>query len=230
MNEGRMTEERSDQKFDEAQCREAAVSKEEVRVRLTSIRDELVGNSGAANDDESANSSTDADSTVHTPPPTVTSFEAESDSEQTDISYTSIDGSTVPAALEPANKKMTRGRRKSEEISDVPEYREAVNAMENGDVKAKTKVAFYKLTGLGGVEIDEDEAVVLLEERAKDGDGEARWMLGLCYEYGIGTEQDIERAESLYRQSNEGGNAVGFLLRNAQSERGSGVMKVGLSL
>ena len=119
------------------------------------------------------------------------------------------------------------GSEKSKEILDAAQYREAVNAMENGYVKAKTKVAYYKLTGLGGVEVDEDEAVALLEERAKDGDSEAKWMLGLCYEYGIGIEQDIERVELLYQQSSEGGNAIGeFLLKNGRSGRGSGVMTV----
>ena len=119
------------------------------------------------------------------------------------------------------------GRGKSKEILDAAQYREAVSAMENGDEKAKTKVAFFKLTGLGGVEVDEDEAVVLLKERAKDGDNEAKWMLGLCYEYGMGIEQDIERAESLYQQSKEGENIVGeFLLKNGKGGRGGGVMKV----
>ena len=117
----------------------------------------------------------------------------------------------------------------SEEISDATQYREAVSAMKKGDMKAKTKVAYCKLTGLGGVETDEEGAVALLEERAKDGDNEAKWMLGLCCEYGMGIEQDIERAELLYRQSKEGGNEVGeFLLRNdgAGRGRGSEVMNV----
>ena len=122
---------------------------------------------------------------------------------------------------------MTDGERTSEEMLDAAQYREAVNAMEHGDAKAKTKVAFYKLTGLGDVEIDEEGAVALLEECAKDGDSEAKWMLGLCCEYGMGIEQDIERAELLYRESKEGGNIVGeFLLENGEGKRGSGVMKV----
>ena len=120
-----------------------------------------------------------------------------------------------------------QGKGKSEEKSDAAQYREAVDAMEKGDEKAKTKVAFYKLTGLGGVEVDEDEAVVLLEERAKDGDVEAKWMLGLCCEYGMGIEQNFERAELLYQQSKEGGNVVGeFLFENRRGGRGSEVMIV----
>ena len=116
-------------------------------------------------------------------------------------------------------------RERSEEILNAAEYRGAVIAMEKGDEKAKTKVAYCKLSGLGGAEVDADEAVVILEECVKDGDNEAKWMLGLCYEYGMGVEQDIERAELLYRQSKEGGNAVGkFLFKN--SSGGTGVMKL----
>ena len=49
---------------------------------------------------------------------------------------------------------MTDGERTSEEMLDAAQYRKAVSAMEKGDKSAKTKVAYYKLTGLGGVEVD----------------------------------------------------------------------------
>ena len=45
---------------------------------------------------------------------------------------------------------------------------------------------------------DADAAVALLEEKVKDGDAEAMWMLGVCCEFGMGMEQDVERAEQLY--------------------------------
>ena len=91
----------------------------------------------------------------------------------------------------------------------------------------KTKIAFHKLSGRGGVEVDVDGAVTLLEQRVKEGDLEAMWMLGLCCEYGIGTGQDIEEAEELYGECCEGGNVVGeFLMKNGKGGRGTGVMKV----
>ena len=65
------------------------------------------------------------------------------------------------------------------------------------------------LSGLGGVDVDEDGAVALLQERVKDGDTDAMWMLGICYEFGIGIEQDIEQAEKLYQQSSDRGNEIG---------------------
>ena len=116
---------------------------------------------------------------------------------------------------------------KDVEKSDEAQFVEAVRAMGSGDESAKTKVFFYKLSGRGGVKFDEDGIVALLEERVKDGDCEAKWMLGLCCEYGMGTEQDIERAVKLYQESCEGGNVVGeFLMKNDKSRRGTGVMIV----
>ena len=109
--------------------------------------------------------------------------------------------------------------------SDEERYREALISMKQGNKKAKTRVAFYKLTGLGGAEVDADEAVVLLEERSRGRDNEARWMLGLCCEYGLGIEQDVKRAELLYRTASENGNCCGmFLLENSRGGRGSGAM------
>ena len=107
-------------------------------------------------------------------------------------------------------------------------YEEVKKAVEGGDESAKTKLAWLKLSGLGGAEKDEDGAVALLEERVKEGDDdEAMWMLGVCNEYGIGTEQDIERAEDLYKQSSERGNEIGKLFAaRGGDERGSGMMKM----
>ncbi len=105
-------------------------------------------------------------------------------------------------------------------------YEEVKSAVERGDESAKTKLAWLKLSGLGGAEVDEDGAVALLEERVKDKDSDAMWMLGVCNECGIGIEQDIERAEMLYQQSNERGNKIGaFFVSNRDYERGSGIIK-----
>ena len=114
-----------------------------------------------------------------------------------------------------------------EQKSDEEQDGEAERGMESGDESAKTKVAFFKLSGCGGVKVDTGGAVALLEEHVKEGHCEAKWMLGLCCEYGIGTEQDIVRAVKLYRECWEGGNVVGgFLMKNDEGGRGTGVMKV----
>ncbi len=106
-------------------------------------------------------------------------------------------------------------------------YKEVLDAIEKGEESAKTKLAWYKLSGFEGVKVDADEAVVLLEERVKDRDSEAMWMLGLCKEYGRGTEQNIEEAEKLYKQSNESGNEIGKILaEKGKCGRGSGKMGI----
>ena len=103
-------------------------------------------------------------------------------------------------------------------------YEDVKKAVEGGDESAKTELAWLKLSGLGGAEKDEDGAVALLEERVKENeDDEAIWMLGVCNEYGIGTEQDIKRAEDLYKQSHERGNEIGDYFA---THRGSGNMRM----
>ena len=112
--------------------------------------------------------------------------------------------------------------------SKEQEYKTVLEAVERGDESAKTKLAWYKLSGVGGCKIDANGAVELLEERVKENDSEAMWMLGICYEFGRGCEQDIERAEELYKQSGDGGNDIGKILVDNKSEehlRGSGYLR-----
>ena len=108
------------------------------------------------------------------------------------------------------------------------EYKEVLSAVERGEESAKTKLAWYKLSGMGGAKVDVGGAVKLLEERVKEKDGEAMWMLGLCKEYGRGIEQDIEGAEKLFKESKEAGNVIGEILARIGErwERGSGKMGI----
>ena len=102
------------------------------------------------------------------------------------------------------------------------------NCDENGEEKTETKLAWEKLSGSRSAEYDADEAVALLEECVKDGDGEAMWMLGLCKEYGLGTDQEIDKAEELYKRSKEKGNKTGkFLVSIGWCGRGRGSVTIG---
>ena len=109
------------------------------------------------------------------------------------------------------------------------EYKEVEKAVESGDNSAKTKLAWYLLSGCGGAKVDKERAVELLRERVEEEkDGEAMWMLGICKEYGIGCEQDLNEVERLYKECSKCGNVVGkFFVENGEDKRGSGVMKVG---
>ena len=68
------------------------------------------------------------------------------------------------------------------------------------------------LEGSHGMARDADAAVALLEEKAKDRDAEAMWVLGVCCEFGMGTEQDLIRAEQLYNRAAELGSSPARLL------------------
>ena len=95
---------------------------------------------------------------------------------------------------------------------DQARYKEALHALKNGDESAKTTIAFYKLTGCGGVDVDVDGAIALLKERVEEGDGEAMWIWGVCNEHGIGTEKDETLAEALYCFSGNLGVPLGDIL------------------
>ena len=93
------------------------------------------------------------------------------------------------------------------------EYKKVLRAVEDGNNEAKTRLAWFLLSGCGGAEVDEDKAFKLLEERVKEKDAEALWMFGLCYEYGMGCKQDFQKAFSLYESACEE-NSVASLLQN----------------
>ena len=119
----------------------------------------------------------------------------------------------------------------SKEEEEEKQFKDIVKAVESGDNKAKTKLAWYKLSGCGGCEIDVDDAVVLLKERVEDKDTDAMWMLGLCNEFGMGCEQDIEEAQRLYEQCNDCGSVIGeFFVKNEENQRGTGIMNARGSL
>ena len=104
---------------------------------------------------------------------------------------------------------------------------ETVIALKRGDGTAKTILAWNMLCG----QKDPRYAVKLLEERVNAADGEAMWMLGVCKEFGIGTNKDTERAETLYEQSNKCMNETGkFLLSKVEYDRGGGAICVGCLL
>ena len=114
--------------------------------------------------------------------------------------------------------------------SEESEYEDTLQAVERGDASAKTKLAWYYLSGYCGAEVDAGKAVAMLEERVKEDDAEAVWMLGLCCEYGMGTEQDLERAKTLYKRSRDKENDIGeYLAENRGGGRGNGILrKIGL--
>ena len=85
------------------------------------------------------------------------------------------------------------------------------------------------LEGSHGMTRDADAAVALLEEKVKDRDAEAMWLLGVCCEFGMGTEQDVARAEQLYKCGAEQGNATAKLLTDKlKNKNGRGCTQMDL--
>ena len=92
-----------------------------------------------------------------------------------------------------------------------------------------TEDARWMLEGSHGMARDAEAAVALLEEKVKDGEAEAMWMLGVCCEFGIGTEQDVERAEQLYKHGAEQGSSTAKLLTDKlKNNNGRGISKMNL--
>ena len=92
-----------------------------------------------------------------------------------------------------------------------------------------TEKARWMLEGSHGMARDADAAVALLEEKVKDGDAEAMWMLGVCCEIGVGTAQDVARAEQLYKRGAEQGNATAKLLTDKlKNNKGRGCTQMDL--
>ena len=111
-------------------------------------------------------------------------------------------------------------------VPEEPEYERFLETVCNGETSAKGKLAWFLLSGHGGTGVDAKKAVGFLSE-VVESDPEAMWMLGVCKEYGIGTENDLEGAQKLYDQSQRSGNAVAaFLLSKESEERQIGSMRI----
>ena len=60
---------------------------------------------------------------------------------------------------------------------------------------------------------DADGAVVVLQQQVDEHhDAQAMWLLGLFCEYGMGTQQDTQRAEQLFQQAAQQGDETAKLL------------------
>ena len=92
-----------------------------------------------------------------------------------------------------------------------------------------TENAQWMLEGSHGMARDADAAVALLEEKVKEADAKAMWLLGVCCEFGMGTEQDVARAEQLYKRGEAQGNATAKLLANKlKNKNGRGCTQMDL--
>ena len=106
-----------------------------------------------------------------------------------------------------------------------------MSAQHQKQQEVKTEiVSRWMLEGSHGMARGTDAAVALLGARVKNGDAEAMWMLGVCCEFGMGTEQDVKRAEQLYQRGAEQGNATAKLLTDKlKNNKGRGCTQMDLA-
>ena len=74
-----------------------------------------------------------------------------------------------------------------------------------GDMDAKRELAIRLIEG-NGVPQNHPKAVALLEDCVALGDAESMLMLVKCCAFGLGMEQDVDRAESLICEAANKGN------------------------
>ena len=99
---------------------------------------------------------------------------------------------------------------------------------QGGKRGSKSEVARRVLQDGRADKAERAQAVVQLEECARDGDAEAMWVLGVCCEHGIGTAQDLGRARELYEASQEKGCRTGGLLVECPNRNGLGSRELDL--
>ena len=93
---------------------------------------------------------------------------------------------------------------------------------------SRSEAARRVLQDGGADEAARAQAVALLAECARDGDAEAMWVLGVCCEHGVGTAQDVGRAQELYEASQERGCRTGMFLVECPNRNGLGSREVDL--
>ena len=97
--------------------------------------------------------------------------------------------------------------------------------------KTATEKALWMLEGRDGMARDADGAVVVLQQQVDEHhDAQAMWLLGLCCEYGMGTQQDTQRAEQLFQQAAQQGDETAKLLvgKLKNSKKGRGCLDMDL--
>ena len=94
--------------------------------------------------------------------------------------------------------------------------------MSEGSVDGKRDAALRKLKECEKDDWNtQEDAVKLFEDCVTDGDVEATWMLGMCYEYGLGIDEDQKKAMELYEKAaTKGCKTAEFLLSHKEIHSG----------
>lgn len=91
---------------------------------------------------------------------------------------------------------------------DVSDFRETLQAAEQGNAKAQYNLGVMYAQGLG-VRQDYTQAVQWYRKAAEQGDAEAQYNLGLMYYKGEGVRQDLALAQEWFGKACQNGNQIG---------------------
>lgn len=92
-------------------------------------------------------------------------------------------------------------------IDDLPSELDLVMAeAKMGARKAQFRLGHAYLTGTLGVKKNEAEALAWLKKSAIQGDPDAQYNLGVCYQFQIGVGKDLNLASDFYRKAAEQGH------------------------
>ena len=112
--------------------------------------------------------------------------------------------------------EMTEEIKRIEE-EEALEYKKIKKVYDKGESNVVGRIAWYLLSGRGGIEKDVEKAFVLLENKADLCDkGMGWWLLGLCYEFGLGTERDRFKTITCYRHANRSKSEIASFLRKKE--------------
>ncbi len=106
----------------------------------------------------------------------------------------------VPEILKAGNPDVIK-------IDDLPSELDVLIAdAKRGSAKEQFLLGYAYLTGLQGVKKNEAEAVVWLQKSAAQGNSDAQYNLGVCYQFHLGVSGDLSVALDFYRKAAEQGH------------------------
>ena len=112
---------------------------------------------------------------------------------------------------------VTSTTKETEGTSEVNKM-EAEQKEQKQEVSLTTK-ALWLLQGSHQCKRDPEAAVALLKQATKANDPEAKWMLGLCFEYGVGTKSNGPHAMNLYKKAAHQKSLVGAAICKLKAKK-----------
>lgn len=98
-----------------------------------------------------------------------------------------------------------------------------IEIAEHGDVAAQLYLAAQYRDGNNGFELNKDKAFEWFQRAAEQGDAQAQYEVGMCYELGTGVKQNYNEAAEWYHKAAEQGNTYAQMQLGGLYNNGLGV-------